>query len=257
VPKDDLTPHTLLEIYQWFLDHEVGVPVQALLSHYSTIDPALPNSVPVAPAAFAELREMYQDRWLVRAMYRAVPQHFQDQLRSEFTAFDDGMTSQAAELATDAALRQQLATQGRQLLADLNDISQRQAFFALLAGVHEPDEGEMIYEKTDGPHAWAYGFSSWHDPAVAIHHTYQVVSAKGQAFKKQKQTLEVGPDDGKLMVGWKVEAYWNDGTDGHFSKAVERIIGTDHAAVFFASLGFRGYHWGLTVYWVDADQYRF
>jgi len=255
VPQGDLTPQTLLEIYEWFLANETGVPIEALLTHYSILDPALPSTVPVAPAVFTELREMYQDRWLVRALYRAVP--VPDELRSRFNHFDDEMTSQTAELATDAALRQQLATEGRQLLADLNDISQRQAFFALLAGAHEPKQGEMIYEKIDGQQTWAFGFSSWHDPAVAIHHTYQAVAAKGKAFKKQKKTLEVGPSDGKLMVGWSVEAYWNDGTDGHFSKAVERIIGTDHAAVFFASLGFRGYHWGLTVYWVDAADYQF
>ena len=256
-PIDELTPKTLLELYNWFREHEKGVSFQAYLQHYNTLDPAISRSVPVAPSVFVELRELYDDRWAARALYRGIPQHYQDQLHKDYQAFVVGLESESTQLATDAAARERFRTQGQALLGELRAVAQRQAFFAGLAGAKEPDKGDKIYEAADGPHVWAYGFSHWSDPAVVIHNTYQRVSAKGQFLKKQTKTLEVGPDAEKLVVGWTVEAYWTDGTDGHFEKAVDRIIGTDHAAVFFASLGSRGYDWGLTVYWVDADDYRF
>lgn len=251
----DLTPATVTKAYEWFIEHEAGEAMQAYAQLFSSLDPALPRTVPVAPSTFVELRELYDARWVAIAMYSGIPELYQDQLKSAYDDFVIGLEAEASELPTDATGRDRFQKLGTAVIGDLTGVAQRQAFYSGLAGAEEAKKGEKIYVQENGPHSWAYGFSRSSYPGVSIHSTSQNVHQVWHTGKRQK-TLTVGPDASKLMVGWTVHSVWPD-LNGHFEKAVDRIIGTDQAAVFFSSLFDRGYNWTLTVYWVDADDYQF
>jgi hypothetical protein len=120
----------------------------------------------------------------------------------------------------------------------------------------EPKKGEIIKENA-GRNKWLYGFSSYSESSAIVIHTTSLRFNEGWNMGRREKTLEVGPDQDKLFVGWEVVSNWTDGTNGEWWKTVEQILLTNHAAIHFKSLLDRGCDWTANFYWVDSKDYQF
>ena len=99
----------------------------------------------------------------------------------------------------------------------------------------EPKKGEIIKENA-GRNKWLYGFSSYSESSAIVIHTTSLRFNEGYHIGRREKTLEVGPDQDKLFVGWEVVSNYSDGTNGEWWKTVEQILLTNHAAIHFKSL---------------------
>lgn len=257
-PKVGLKPSDVLPVLEWFQKNEEGIYLLTRLQHYNTLDPTYSRLVDVAPSVFVELRHLYDTVWTARALYNGCPDTYRRQLDAEYHALNDGVEANSNQLATDTKLRRKYAHDADDLVGKLQDVADRQAFYALLAKVQEPKQGAKIYEQAGEQHRWLYGYSTWsQSAAVVINSITQHFKIKGAWLDHKKHDFEVGPDQTKLVVGWEVTANWTDGTDGHWEKSLPRIVGGHHSVVLVSSLEGRGCDWTVTVYYVDAADYQF
>ena len=147
-----------MEALDWFKKVEKGVHYEAMLVHYSTIDPVYPRTIDIAPSVFAELNRLYTTVWDVRSRYASCPPYYQEQVRNDYLALDTGVLANQSILATDAESRAQYQRQAEALLSRLNGILARQDFYSRvlsMAGT-EPGNGVEIVEGT-GQRQWTYG----------------------------------------------------------------------------------------------------
>lgn len=256
-PSGPWTPEKIMEALTWFKANQQGIDLTAKLRHYSTIDPNYPRTVDVAPDVFVELRQLYTAVWDVRAGYNALPSYYLRQYKEEFTALDAGVTANQAILATDAAKRMQYRQQAESLLGEINKVYDRMDFYYKVKSlVHtEPAPGQEIYE--DGStHTWMYGFSTYTKSSAVTIQTNEQRYRDDWHVGWREATLQLGPDDSKLMVGWQVIANWTDGTDGRWWR-VAGILLTNIGAVHVKSLYDRGCDWTVKYYYVDSKDYQF
>jgi hypothetical protein len=258
-PSGPWTPENVLAALDWFKGAEKGVHLEALLKHYSTIDPTYSRTIPIAPSVFTDLRKLYLKVWEIRSLYAPLPHHYQDQLKPNYTDLDTGVPAHQNILATDAATRQGYQQRANTLLAQLTKMRTRQDLYTMVRtqARTEPGQGAEIGAGTQSN--WMYGLSSYpKNEAVSDEIMKQEMRyAEDWHIGWREHTFEFGPDSRYLIVGWQVISNWTDGTNGSWWKATNQILGSDHAAVHVKSQYDRGCNWGLRVYYVEAKDYQF
>ncbi|MBV1788157.1 hypothetical protein KQ940_08820 [Marinobacterium sp. D7] len=257
-PVGPWTPESVLGALQWFTEHETGIPVQAKLFHFSTLDPNFSPEVPIDPAVFAELSVLYMKRWEILDGFNSIPDVYQKQFEEDVTRFNSDVMASTGTLPTDAEIRATLAKQATVLLADLNDVLARQDFYFK---VKEKQKGEPakdhIIDEGKGVQVWLYGFSKYpQSEAVNIQSSSQHYSEKWHiGFREHTFVFE--PDQSRLIVGWEVHSNWQDGSNGSWYKASDQIILESGAQVHVKSEYDRGCNWTVDIYYVDAANYQF
>lgn len=257
-PSGPWTPDKIMEALTWFKANEQGIPLQAKLKHYSTIDPAYPRTIDVAPSVFVELSQIYAKVWDIRSRYGSCPTYYQDQFKTEYRDLDYGVVASQHILASDLSKRQEYQQKADILLSNLDDVFARMDFYLKVKNVvdTEPAENHSI-EEGAGQQTWMYGFNVYtKSGAVNIHQSVQTYKELWHVGRRE-HTFEFGPDGKFLIVGWQVISNWNDGSNGSWYKAIDRILLTDHSAVHVTSQYDRGCDWSLIVYYVDAKEYQF
>jgi hypothetical protein len=257
-PIGPWTPEKIMEALAWFKSNEEGTDLQAKLKHYSTIDPNYPRTIEVAPEVFVELRQLYTTVWDIRSGYDSLPRYYQEQFKRAYTEVDSGVPANQSIMATDADKRLAYQQKADSLMSNLNDVYARMDFYFKVLNVvgTEPAKDDKIEEGT-GQQTWMYGFSTYtKSGAVVIQNRYMRYNESWQIGWRE-HTFEFGPDGKYLIVGWEVISNWNDGSNGSWWKAVDRILMTDHAAVHVKSQYDRGCDWSVIVYYVDAKDYQF
>jgi hypothetical protein len=258
-PNGPWTPDKVVKALGWFKKNEQGIDLAAKLRHYSTIEPTFPRTVGVSPEVFADLHGLYTTVWDVRSGYASMPRHYQDRYKQEFRELDEGVMANQHALATDSGKRLQFRRLADALLSKINDVFSRMDFYHKVKSKvgAEPGKDQVVVEGT-GQQKWLYGYSTYtKSNAVVINKMEMRHSEKGKAFDFCQHTFEFGPDDKNLIVGWEVVSNWGDGTNGEWSKVVDQILLTGHAAVHVKSQLFRGFDWTVWFYYVAARDYDF
>jgi hypothetical protein len=259
-PSGPWTPQKVLEALDWFKGAEKGVHLEALLKHYSTIDPTYLRTIPIAPSVFMELRQLYLKVWDIRSFYAPLPQHYQDQLRKDYTDLDTGVPAYQGQLPTDQTSRKGYQQRADNLLGRLMKMRTRQDFTTMVRAqaAKEPGRGAEIVAGA-GQNQWMYGLNSYpRNEAVSDEiESKEMHYAESWRIGWREHTFEFGPDSRYLIVGWQVISNWTDGTNGSWWKETDQILGRHHAAVHVKSQYDRGCDWGLRVYYVEAKDYQF
>ncbi|HEX2573852.1 MAG TPA: hypothetical protein VH877_30165 [Polyangia bacterium] len=262
-PSPDVTePDQVIPALDWFKNHIQPTAIWVKLQHYNTVYAKLPARAPVSPSVFLELTELYDDVWAIRAKYDSCPDVYQGGFTKRYNALVDGVMANSSSLPYDAAMRRDYTDQANRLLADLQDVLDRQSFyFAVLEKVAaEPEQGKMIEEKKDGPYDWLYGFQTYPlSSAVQIKSKSLHDKASHESCHPGHltHTFAFGPDQTKLIVGWQVHSGWTDGTNGEWKKDDEQILLKNQGDVSVKSDYDRGYDWTVNFFYVDASQYQF
>ena len=258
-PRLPTTPAEVLDTLAWFTEHEKGVPLQALLQHYGTLDPAFSPRVDVPPLAFVELRTLYTLRWLVQERFASLPPVYADRFRRRVTELDAAVMANTHVLATDAAMRRELTNESSILLRELTDVLERQDFYFQVRECvgNEPAEGQRIDAEEGRQMVWLYGLSAYPRSAAVQIQSRVEHYAESWHIGWRERTLSFGPDQNFILVGWRVASNWTDGTNGGWWKATKRILLTSQGAVHVKSLYDRGTDWTVTYYFVNAADYQF
>jgi hypothetical protein len=248
----------ILAELSWCKGHLGGSPFQARLSHYSLLAAKYPQTVPIAPSVFVELRQLYTTVWDVRTRYESCPPAYKDQLKKDYTALTEGVAANKTVLATDGEKRVEYQRLADALLAKLDDIYARMDFYLKVQRTigTEPARGSEIVEGT-GVQTWLYGYKEYAKSAAVSIATTEMRYAEQWHIGYREHTFEFGPNGNNLVVGWQVISNWNDGTNGSFWKDTDRIIGTNYAAVHVKSRDDRGCDWTVRVFYVSAKDYLF
>jgi hypothetical protein len=138
------------------------------------------------------------------------------------------------------------------------DISCREEFYLKVkqAVSTEPAINRPLYD-SEGRQTWQFGFSSYDACKDVVIHESRVTYKDDWHPGWREKTLEFGPNDDALIVGWTVVSNWDDGTNGSWWKAVDQILLTSHGAVHVKSLYDRGCDWTVICYYVDTKHYPF
>jgi hypothetical protein len=181
-----------------------------------------------------------------------------------------GGTMEIAQPAHCAHRQANVCQQALQLLEGGNDMSQQDArsadivsdrkdfYFKVKSAVaSEPPQGQEALDSQAGPHVWEYGFSTYPESPAVVISSVKYDYAEPWQIGWRESTLEFGPDPSKLIVGWRVQANWTDGTDGSWWKASDQILLTGHGAVHVKSEYDRACDWSVIFYIVDAKDYPF
>jgi hypothetical protein len=257
-PSGPWTPEKIMAALEWFKKNDSGVYLDAKLKHYSTIDPAFPRTVAIAPDVFTELRLLYARVWDIRARYGALPTYYQEQLQTPYRELDYGVQASQHLLATDASLRKKYRDAADALYREIDDIFARMDFYLKVKNAvsTEPAIDRRI-DEGDGQQSWQYGFSVYDKSKAVVIHENRMTYREDHHVGWRQKTLEFGPDDKYLVVGWKVVSNWGDGTNGGWWKAVDQNLLESHGAVHVKSLYDRGCDWTVIYYYVDAKDYQF
>lgn len=258
-PDFPTTPEGIIQTLNWFQKNEKGAPVRAELYHYSHLDPNFSPYVSIAPDVFVALSQLYSKRWKILDAWNSIPDYYHKKFSDQVNNFNNKVMANSNNLATDAELRSSLQKEADSLYNDLNNVVERQLFFYEVKQKisTEPQKGSVIEEQANGPHIWLYGFESYSkSPAVKINSDSQHYSESWHIGWRE-HTFEFGPNDSRLIVGWKVIANWNDGTDGSWEKTVDRILLNNQGAVHVKSQYDRGCDWSCIFYYVDKIDYEF
>jgi len=253
------SPDSILKALDWFKANEQGVPSRAKLEHYSALDPSYPVTIPVAPAAFVELRTLYSDVWAIRSKYASCPGVYRDSFKKDFQALDNGVVANQSNLASDSQMLRDYQNQADQLGQKLEQVFARMDFyFKVKAAIsQEPDRGSSNEENDGGQQVWSYGFESYpQSPAVNIHSQTQNYKNDWEVGH-QSHSFQFGPDNNCLIVGWKVQSNWGDGTNGSWAKASGTILLSNNSSISVTSNYDRGLDWSVTIDYVDAKDYQF
>lgn len=73
----------ILQELEWCKKNLGGASFQAKLAHYSMVASGYPQTVPIAPSVFVELRQLYTTIWDVRTRYDSCPPAYKDQFKKE------------------------------------------------------------------------------------------------------------------------------------------------------------------------------
>ncbi|HKQ54224.1 MAG TPA: hypothetical protein VJT74_17740 [Pyrinomonadaceae bacterium] len=258
VPSGPWTPEKIMEALTWFKNNLDGLNLQAKLMHYSTLDHNFPRTVDVAPDVFVELRQLYTTVWDIRSGYASLPRFYQDKFKKAYTAIDSGVPANQSLLATDADKRLDYQQKSDELMSDINDVYARMDFyFKVQSQVGTEPEKDHRTDEGTGRQTWMYGFSTYTKSGAVIIQSNSMRYSESWHVGHREHTFEFGPNGAHLIVGWEVISNWNDGTNGGWWKAVDRILLKDYAAVHVKSLYDRGCDWSLIVYYVDAKDYQF
>jgi len=257
-PSGPWTPAKIVEALAWFKANEDGVYGQAKLKHYSTIDPAYPRTINIAPSVFVELRQLYSKVWDIRSRNASAPEYYQEHYKEAYRALTYGVESSQHDLATDLAKRQAFQQQADILLSNFDDVFARMDFYTKVKNVvsTEPPQDQIIQEGA-GQQVWNYGFNVYDKSGAVVIHETTLGYKEDWHIGYREKTLEFGPDGKNLIVGWKVVSNWGDGSNGCWYKAIDQILLTDHAALHVKSQYDRGCNWSFVVYYVDAKDYQF
>lgn len=258
-PNGPWTPETILTALAWFKQNAAGVYMSAKLLHYSTVDNAFPRTIPIPAETFVDLRLLYADVWDIRSRYASIPANYQQTLQQKYRAIDYGVQASQQELATNAAQRQKYHALASDLLSDLGAIYDRMDFFFQVknAIASEPGEDQEQDEQAGKPQNWLYGFSSYSKSKAVVIQQNQMHYADQWTIGYREKTLEFGPNDQCLIVGWQVVSNWGDGSNGSWWKVVDQNLLSSHGAVHVKSDYDRGCDWTVIYYYVDAKDYQF
>lgn len=257
-PNGPWTPEKILEALAWFKANEQGAYLLAKMKHYSTIDARFPRTIAIAPSVFVDLRLLYTKVWDIRSRYASLPLYYQDKFKTPFRELDYGVQASQQEMASDAALRKKYQQSGDELLRTLDDVFSRMDFyFKVLAVVGAEPAADHPVEESNGQQSWMYGFSVYDKSNAVVIQESRLTYSEAFRIGWREKTLEFGPDDRYLVVGWKVVSNWGDGTNGSWWKAVDQNLLKSHAAVHVKSLYDRGCNWSVVYYYVDAQDYQF
>ena len=258
-PNGPWTPATILTALAWFKQNLAGIYMSAKLLHYSTVDNQFPRTIPVDADTFVDLRLLYADVWDIRSRYASIPANYQQTLQKKYREIDYGVQASQQELACDAAKRQHYHELATDLLSDLGTIYDRMDFFFKVKNAVslEPPEDQEQVEESGKPQNWLYGFSSYSKSKSVVIHQNRMNYGDQWHVGYREKTLEFGPDDRFLIVGWQVVSNWGDGTNGSWWKVVGQNLLQPHGAVHVKSQYDRGCDWSVIYYYVDAVDYQF
>jgi len=251
-PTGPWSPEKVYQALNWFKANVVGVPIEAILKHYSTITPSFPRSVAVDPLAFVQLKLLYNKVWICRSIQKAIPKVYSDGLIDEFTTTISGVEANQGTLATDQALRAEYVAKVDQLLEKLRQVEARQDFFDKVRDAQKAESKQDDW--VEGTKL--FGFKIADSPAVRIQVQPMNYKVEGERLYKKSTTLHFS-DPSKLIVGWEVIDNWSDGTNGHWSKRSPVNLLTTDGSVEVEGWEGRGTDWTVNWYYVDARDYRF
>ena len=262
-PLAPTSPEAVLKLLAWFSKVEVGRLAYAKLVHYSFFDSAYPQTLPVDPALFVELRSLYRQLWLLRARFGSLPRVYRDRYEQEYEQLRDGVTANKSRLPLDDGLRNRLIQQSAILLGQLSEVIDRRDFYNLVrtAAAIEPHSG-VSHSAGQGQNRWLYGYSAYPaSAAIVIHNNNSDPLRFHPSWHVgwRSGVLEIGPNQNKLIVGWEVISNWNDGSNGEWSKDDGQILlnQSGRGVVHVKSKYDRGCDWSLVYYFVDAADYQF
>lgn len=258
-PNFPNTPEGVLEALKWFKANKDGEPLRTMLTHYSVLDNQFSPTVNIAPEIFVELRQLYSSRWIMNSLYDSLPFYYRNQYEAAVSKIDSEIESYSNILSTDAAKRKELMDEVTKIIGQLKDIYARQDFYFKVkaAANSEPKENEEIKETKGGPQHWLYGYSQYPKSTAVVIHTKEIKYFEHWHTGHRQKTIEFGPDQNNLIVGWELVANDGDGTDGYWWKATNQIILTSYGAVHIKSKFDRGVNWTVRYFYVDAKDYQF
>ncbi|WP_277209373.1 trypsin-like serine peptidase [Isoptericola croceus] len=254
-PADGWTPGTILtDVIPWFNKNLEPVHRESYLAHYRMIDPSISAEVPIAPAVFADLSYLYSKFWLARTRAKTCPAFGRRLVTDRFLRLQVDLEAHQASLATDPETLAKVTADVRELLATLDEIDNRQAFYSQVvkAAATEPSEGQRI-DADNGTVRWGYGFQQGTSPGVVVSSATDSYSADDKAFGWREHGFTYR-DTARVVVGWEVICGRNE-NGGDWEKRSDRIIGRDGGTVWVKSDYWRGCSWTVVWYTVEANLY--
>jgi V8-like Glu-specific endopeptidase len=254
-PSGEWTPETIVTVLlPWFNNSLAMKPLDVILRHYCTIDPTISGEVPIPPDVFAQLSYLYNQFWVVRAMYFTCPEFGLRLVDEPFKKLRSVIEAQQASLPSDPEKIVQLTDDTQRLLQTLNDINNRQTFYSqvVVAAKTEPAAGQNM-DADKGVVRWGYGFQRGNLPGVEITSINDSVTASWKIGWNEH--VFSYRDTSKVVVGWDIICNWTDGTGGDWHKVSEQIIGRTSGDVYVKSDYDRGFNWSIVWYVVDATLY--
>jgi hypothetical protein len=257
LPVTPQDPEEILALLELFIKSEVGVPVRAKLYHYSRLAPSLSTTVPIAPAVFVALSQLYQAHFRIESGYESLPTHYQQQYENDVTTFRAELSANSNSLATDSTERDSLTRKANDLFGALRAVMDRQDFyFAVAAQVSkEPKQGDITTCVDCGPKAWLYGYSVYNGSHSVHIETRKLPYSQDGSVTVVNHTFHVDPDQTRLIVGWEIRA--NLERAGEWKKVSDQIILKNSADVWAQSNFWGKFDWTLWVYYVEAKDYQF
>ncbi|MFJ4095090.1 hypothetical protein ACIPYS_26175 [Kitasatospora sp. NPDC089913] len=217
--------------------------IEALLRHYSYIDPDYPLTVDVPPDVFDELRQLYALYWDVSSRYLSAPAPL---LKDRYHRLESGITSHQGELATDE-------TERRQYLTDAKVLD----FFLDVREAAATEPGKDRHQNAgNGLGTWNYGYQSAPADLGLTVHTWDDSYHQGSGIGHRSHTFTFDSRGAYVVIGWEVVAHWTDGSDGFWAKEVDTVLLDTVAAVYVEGKYDRGTNWSVHVAYVDASTVR-
>lgn len=237
---------------QWFTTHLSPVPVRAKLMHYSSIEPSVPKTVPVAPAKFISIWMMFSKLWRVVARARNCPGNYTGDAVAQAEALRKEIVAHQQSYITRPELIGQFCQKIDALNTFISSIETRLGLYKQLKAASEPDTGEDNMIKADyGAYNWEYGVINY--PGARAD-SYNIKQDSG-AFKFRHGDANFN-DTTRTVVGYVVHSNWHDDTGGKWYLN-KKGLNTHSASVHVKSYLHRGYNWTITVYSVPNSEINF
>ena len=249
----------VLEQLKWFRSHELGVKSMAYLRHYSAVEPEAPKTLPIDPKDFTAVQGVYSNFHVLSSQYQSLPSFYRDKYRNEYEDIRSGLKAYQETLASDATRRGEFADRLAKLLAAFGVVFDRQEFYFRVrnAATTEPGHGAAIEDSETGPGSWMYGYQAYPKSAAVEIQSVDMNYHEEWHVGWREQTLHFGPDQTKLIVGWRVISNWTKGLGGQWKKVSAAILLRSEAAVWVCSCYDRGCNWTVRIFYVNAADYQF
>jgi len=260
IPSDDvqppiknLDPETVLDVLNWFIEHEEGRPMKTLFMSYSNVLEDFKNKIPVSPDILTRLRQTYQNYWIVKFLYHSVPDYYRDVMREAYSSFVTFVGASHSRFMKDGQLLDQYYHQSTNLILDFKSIQTREAAYYLVQrGLSVHPEPTLYHHKNGDDY---FGLTIFDDSISRYVMQFRKnMFVPYRLFDKVSDTCQF-KNGNMMIIGWQVLSY--DTTGGYWMKSAPGEIFSSELNLYFESEGSRGIRYDVIVYYVAKSDFHF
>ncbi len=236
---------------KWFTEHMAPVNLSCKLTHYSMLNDEIPPKVPIDPTIFMKIWGLFSNLWRHVSNAYACPKNYTDSVVANANRLRQDIIAHQVEFVSYPSQIDEFQKSLDEQVKVLNLIKKRYYQYNLVKNAADAPYWEDM--DSGSKYEWTYGITDY-DGAVCYE---QQKSKSYETFYYQRHTFSFN-DTEKRIVGYKIIANWQDGTDGKWFKNLnERYLLSHRGEISIKSYLSRGFNWTIKWYAVDMDKIDF
>ncbi|GGH05035.1 hypothetical protein [Silvibacterium dinghuense] len=251
------TPAGISQALQWFLTQDDKgdpvnlsfIPVRADLTHFSSLSDKITNVYPIEPATFADIQGLSFLITSMDSLASQLPDYFLNLQYNDTVTFGE----ERVKIKTEFEAAQDVLATKPELINDLDqrttDLVTRLRPYLALVSFYNNLKTQQDSESHGGRTTHSQGtVSSPGGVSVIVEPSAESFSQKASSivWERRNHTFNYSNAD-RIIVGWKIQDNWGDGTNGSWS-VPDPIIGTSSASIKIEGEKGRGVNWTAIFY---------